>query len=321
MTRMRMRSLLKRAYYKFLPGKTGELNTTADFWNETVTALCSEYWFNFQTIRELITTRLTGSADVTWFTQQILERKTPFGRILAFGDGYGMAAEAIQTRRDTSELVYFNLAAGEGKRCEETLEKVAMDKPYRFVQADANQFVYDRLGMFDTIIDVGAFHHLKNFETAFPRINGILKKDALLYIDEFVGPSKYNYSQRVLDIINDWLQTLPDSLVANRKPVKKADFISLWERCPDPSEGIRSGDLDQALMDNFRLLSCDDVGGTLLQPFFLTSYLSPCRLNITNWHNSPEGKEWAATLVHREEELLKTMEITSDYRDYVFTRK
>jgi SAM-dependent methyltransferase len=312
---------LKKIHRKVFPGKFNKLNATADFWDERETALAPEYWWNIQTIRELVLKRITGSPDLSWFTKKILARKTPFGRVLTFGDGHGMAAEAFQRKKDTSEVISINLSAGEGKRFQETMESVAMDKPYRFVQANANTYEYEQLGMFDTIIDVGAFHHFEKFETLFPRINQVLKKDGLLYIDEFVGPSKYFFKNEIVEIINECLQTLPKSLIADRRLVKQADFIDLWKRCPDPSECVRSGDLDKALRDNFQLLECDDVGGTLLQPFFLTSYLSPCRLVIANWHHTPEGKESAAKLVQLEEELLKNGKISADYRYYIFTFK
>ena len=318
---MRIKPILKRMYRKVFPSKGNGLHATADFWDETETALALEYWWNIQTIRELIMKRITGSPELSWFTKKILEKKTPFGRVLTFGDGHGMAAEAFQRKRDTSEIVSINLSSGEGQRFEKTMETVAMDQPYRFVQADANTFAYKQLGLFDTIIDVGAFHHFEKFETAFPRINEVLKKDGLLYIDEFVGPSKYHFKKEIVAIINEWLQILPPSLIANRRQVKQSDFIDLWKSCPDPSECVRSGDLDKALKDNFQLLEGNDVGATLLQPFFLTSYLSPCRLNIANWHHTLEGKESAAKLVRQEEELMKNGEITSDYRYYVFTHK
>ncbi len=321
MAAMNAKNILKRAYRKFFPRKAGGLKATAGFWDTTETALAPEYWWNIRTIRDLVHTRLTGSPDLTWFTKQILERTAPFGRVLTFGDGYGMAGEAFQRRRDISEIVSVNLSAGEGKRFSETMERIAMDRPYRFVQADANTYDYGPLGRFDTIIDVGSFHHLEKFEAAFPRINEALEAAGRMYIDEFVGPTKYRFSARVVEIINEWLRRLPPNLVASSRRVTRGDFIDLWKKCPDPSECVRSGELDQALRDHFRLLSCEDVGGTLLQPFFLTSYLSPCRLNIANWHHAPEGKEWAARLVREEEELLKENEITSDYRYYIFTRR
>jgi SAM-dependent methyltransferase len=321
MTGMRMKPMLKRAYRRIFPRKDGDRQATAEFWDKTETALAPEYWANLQTIRSLVQERVTGSPDLAWFTKKVLERSTPFGRTLTFGDGHGMAAEAFQKRRDTSEIIAINVSAGEGKRFRATMELVAMDKPHRFVQADANTFAYQQLGLFDTIIDVGAFHHFEKFEIAFPRINEILKKDGRLYVDEFVGPTKYRFHKEVVAVINEWLRTLPASLIADRRPVTQADFIDLWKRGPDPSECVRSGDLDKALRDNFRLLECDEVGATLLQPFFLTSHLSPCRLNIANWHRAPEGREAAARLVKQEEDLLKKGVLTADYRYYVFTRK
>ncbi len=293
----------------------------AKFWDETETAASIKYWWNNKIIRKIIQKEITGDASLSWYTKKIQNRATPFGRVLCFGDGYGMAAEAFLTKRDTTEIVYLNISKGEGERFYHNMKELNIDIPYSFVKSDANSYDYASLGLFNTIIDVGAFHHFKNFEYIFPQLNNQLSRDGIMYVDEYVGLSEFGFEQSIIDIINEWLDSLPDQLIACRKPVNQKDFKKMWRRSDDPSECIRSGDLDQMLRDNFGLVEVISFGGTLLFPFFLTSYLKPRRLNINNWHQTEVGKSETGRLVQLEKKMIGTGKIPQNYLYYELKKK
>lgn len=315
------RGAVKNLFHRILNPEKSQLKRTAEFWDHHQTADSSEYWMNIKQVRRSILTRLTGSPDLSWYTQQINDREGTFGQVLAFGDGFGMIGEAYVLKKKVSGVINLNISSGEAQRFIKIMESVEMQVPYRNVMADGNCFDFSTLGLFDTIIDVGAFHHLEKFEQAFPRLNQVLKPDGLMYVDEYVGPSRFHFNQKVIDLINEQLEKLPDCLILNRKKVSTDDFIQLWQNGLDHSEGIRSGELDAALREHFKLLKYDYAGGTFLQPFFITSQLRPCRLNIPNWLQLPEGQSAAEYLVKMEDDLIQSQELTSDYGYYVFTHK
>lgn len=309
------KSVLKKTFFNFI-----NLKKTAQFWDQTDTAASSEYWWNNKIIRAFIQKEITKDPSMSWYTKKIQERQTPFGRILTFGDAHGMAAEAFLTKRDTTEIIYLNISKGEGINFKKKMEELGINIPCSFIHADANTFNYSSLGLLDTIIDVGAFHHLENFEYIFPQLNNQLQSDGIVYVDEYVGPSKWEFNQSVIEIINHWLKTLPDDLIACSKKVCQDDFKQLWKSIGDPSEGIRSGDIDCMLRKYFNLVEATSFGGTLLQPFFLTSHLKPCRLNIHNWRNTEIGKLESDRLVHIENKMINSGEIQKDYIYYVFKK-
>jgi len=299
-----------------------KLKRTAQFWDQTDTSVSREYWGNIKAIKKLIQRRITGDVSLSWYTKQIRERKTPFGRILAFGDGHGMAAEAFLTKRDTTEIIYVNISLGEGRRFKNKMEELNINIPCKFIQADANKFDFSSIGYFDTIIDVGAFHHFKNFNSIFQKLNNQLKPDGMGYVDEYVGPSKWEFSQVVIDAINELLVSLPPELVAYPvKEVCKKDFKRLWKRCGDPSEAIKSSVLDQAIRGHFKVVEATFFGGSLLMPFFLTSHLNPCRLHINNWHNTEIGISESERLVRFEQNLVTSGKLKEDYLYYTIKKK
>ena len=304
-----------------LKAKLGDLKKTAQFWDQTDTATSSEYWWNVKAIRGVIQKEITGDASRTWYTKTIQARPTPFGRILTFGDGNGPAFEAHLTRKDATEIVYVNISSGEGMRFKQRVADLGIDIPCHFIKADVNAFNFSSLDLFDTIIDIGAFHHFENFESIFPQLNDLLKPDGFMMVDEYVGPSKWEFDRYVIDIINQWLTSLPKELIACSEKVKQEDFLQLWKQSGDPSESIRSGDLDEMLRRYFTLIEATSFGGTLLQPFFLTSHMNPCRLNIDNWHNTEIGVSEAERLEHLEHKLIQSGEIQKDYLYYIFKKK
>ncbi len=316
---MTIKMFIKKVIKKIVPNLLGSLKKTAIVWDQTDTADSSEYWWNFPIIRDYILNYVTGDSKLSWYTKQIQDRKTPFGRVLAFGDGKGMAAEAHILRKDVSEVVYLNIAGGEGKRFKNLMKEHSC--PHKFVLADANTFDYKSLGKFDTIIDVGAFHHFEDFDRIFPMLNDCLADDGLMYIDEYVGPSKWVFTKPIIDIINEELNTLPQELVKNRQQVVQQEYIDLWISAQEPSEGVRSAELDSMLLKYFKLEQSNFFGGTLVQPFFYTSNLKPCRLNIPNWHKTDEGKHHLERLVKKEHELIKSGKIGADYKYYVLSKK
>lgn len=237
---------------------------TALAWSMHSTAKANNYWGNFQVVKEIYQKRVTGNPSLSWYTWKIKKRESPFGCVLAFGDGKGMAAEAALARNDTQEVVYFNISKGECLDFERLFSGHHFDFPFRYVVGDANRFDFTRLGTFDTIISVGAFHHLVNFEQIFPQLNRILKPGGLLYADEFIGPSRWRYEGEIIERVNQYINTLPEELVLSRKPVNGEEFHHLWKNGPDPSESIRSSELDQWLRKNFTVLETYSFNGTFL---------------------------------------------------------
>ncbi|MFW5955523.1 MAG: class I SAM-dependent methyltransferase, partial [Rhodothermales bacterium] len=66
-------------------------------------------------------------------------------------------------------------------------------------------------GPFDLVIAEGALHHLSNLSRLLPEITGILRPEGYLVLNDFVGPSRFQWTDRQLEIIDGLLLVLPDS--------------------------------------------------------------------------------------------------------------
>lgn len=294
---------------------------TALAWSIHSTAQASNYWGNFQVTKEIYQKRVTGNPSLSWYTWKIQERSSPFGRVLAFGDGKGMAAEAALVRDNTIEVIYFNISKGECQSFEQLFSGHRFEFPYRCVIGDANNFDFTQLGTFDTIISVGTFHHFKKFERIFPQLNQIMKPDGLLYADEFIGPSQWRYERKIIDLINQYLTLLPEKLLLSRKPIIPEEFYELWKNNPDPSESIRSAELNEWLRKSFNVLESYPFNGTFLYPFFLTAQFNPQRLNIPAWHDTEVGQNELKKMAFKEDEWIASGRLPSHFMYYTLGKK
>lgn len=310
---IRVKSLLKA----FVPKKI----RTALAWSIHSTAQASNYWGNFQDVREIYQKRVTGNPSLSWHTWKVRERPSPFGRVLAFGDGKGMAAEAALVRNNTIEVIYFNISKGECQSFERLFSDNHFEFPYRCVLGDANRFDFTQLGTFDTIISVGSFHHFEKFERIFPKLNQILKPDGLLYADEFIGPSQWRYEGQIIDLINQYLASLPEKLLLNRKPVISEEFYGIWKNGLDPSESIRSAELEEWLRKSFIVLEAYPFNGTFLYPFFLTAQFNPQRLNIPVWHDTDVGHNELRKMALQEDEWISSGQLLPHFMYFTLGKK
>ncbi len=314
-------TILPKKLKSFLRRLLPNLKQTASVWDQVETAKASEYWWNFAAVRAVNLKRITGDPGLSWYTWQIARRERPFGRVLAFGDGKGMAAEAALTKKDTSEVVYVNISHEECRRFDDLFSNNGIAVPRRCIVADANHYDYRQLGRFDTIISVGLFHHMNGFGSLFTQLNDVLDDSGMLYADEFTGPSQWRYEGRVVELVNGILGSLPDALVLDRGRVQGRDFHRLWKICGDPSESVRSGELHAALLDNFSVRETAHFGGSLLFPLFQTTYMTPRRLNVPNWHETAAGRTEIARLAAWEESLIESGEVPPHFRYYMLGKK
>ncbi|MFP5246286.1 MAG: class I SAM-dependent methyltransferase, partial [Thermoanaerobaculia bacterium] len=140
---------------------------------------------------------------------------------------------------------------------------------------------------YDLVIFHQSLHHVGKLEKLLRQVLLSLVPGGLLYIDEFVGPSRHEWTP--LDIA-------PHQAVWQLVPrnVRYVSELPLPINHEDPSEGIRSGEINEQLAVGFKTLAERDYGGTLLATFF----------PAIHWPAAPP--ELVPMLIESERALLKT---------------
>jgi SAM-dependent methyltransferase len=113
-----------------------------------------------------------------------------------------------------------------------------------------------------------SLHHVQNLEGTLGAVERALKPGGILVVNEFVGPSQFQFTDVQLAMADAVLAVLPDRWrmdVTTGKP--KTRYVrqprSHWN-VVDPSEAIRSDEIIAELEARFEVLVRRDYGGTIL---------------------------------------------------------
>jgi SAM-dependent methyltransferase len=126
----------------------------------------------------------------------------------------------------------------------------------------------------DLVIARDALHHIAGLEELCEGLREALEPGGLVYCDEFIGPARFQWTDRQLAVVNRLLERLPDQLArdlvdndgSRRRNVGRPDVEALI--AADPSEAIRSNEIPDILSTYFESLERRPYGGALFHQFF-----------------------------------------------------
>ncbi|MBC7289149.1 MAG: class I SAM-dependent methyltransferase [Armatimonadetes bacterium] len=192
-----------------------ELRRTAEFWgDEHRAALCQGggvRWDRLERVQRRVNEKISGAPDVDWIDYvkaTYLSGRAPVERCLSLCCWQGELERELARRGVFRWCVAYDisepaLARAREKAAEEGINNV------EFVCQDVNTMVLAEKE-FDLIVAKGALHHIANLEGALEQINRGLKDDGILVALEYVGPNRFNYPPRQLEIATCALRLLPE---------------------------------------------------------------------------------------------------------------
>jgi SAM-dependent methyltransferase len=138
----------------------------------------------------------------------------------------------------------------------------------------ANLETWRPSGRFDLLIARDVLHHIARLEELCDSLAKLLTPGALLYVDEFVGPKRFQWTDKQLEVIGRLLDRLSSALVEDlvlgdgtlrRRAIRPTieDMIA-----GDPSESVRSDEIPAILAERFELLELRPYGGAIFHQLF-----------------------------------------------------
>jgi len=150
-------------------------------------------------------------------------------------------------------------------------EKLAMERGITNVEysvRDCNTVQLDE-GVYDLILAVGTIHHIEKLDSLFNQINGGLTSPGIFVMREYVGPSRFQFTEKQVSLINEILSILPEKYKRTNKGFLKNIFTAPDPEDVikvDPSEAICSQDILRVLHDHLNVIKLNHTGGTILHP-------------------------------------------------------
>jgi SAM-dependent methyltransferase len=236
----------------------------AEYWDREATAPVtppSHSWMAHPEVRHYIN-RSIGGENATWPLDWFQARYPgeTFSRALSIGCGSG-ALERDLVRRGIVQFVEAfdaSPASVELARAQAAAEGFAGLIEYSV--ADFNVATLAP-SSFDLICFHQSLHHVQALEHLLFQVRRALRPGGMLYLDEFVGPSRTFWDENTLRWYRAMYHLLP-------RDVRYFDDFAMPIQEEDPSEAIRSSDILSRLVIGFAVEEFRGYGGNLLAMLF-----------------------------------------------------
>jgi SAM-dependent methyltransferase len=235
------------------------LTTAASFWDrQHATDYSHVNWMFHPAVREYINGSLGGQWPIQWFEQRFPRRR--FARALSIGCGPG-AFERDVIRRDLCGTIDGLDASIQSLA---TATAAAREAPYagriRYFAADFNRLSLPR-ETYDIVFFQQSLHHVAKLERVLSAVARALKPGGLVYLDEYIGPSRHEWTDELVREIREFHSQLDPR-------IRTRDWLPYPVENADPSEAIRSGEIVEQLGVGFQTLHFRGYGGNLLAPLY-----------------------------------------------------
>lgn len=270
-------------------------------------------WSRLPAIGRMINRHVTGceGRDVfEWFFQQVArEQPLPLKRALVLASGQGSMERSLVARGWVEEVVALDISPRIVAVAQENARQENISTIHYRV-GDMNDL--DVEGPFDIVLGVSALHHCENLESLFDVIKKVLVPGGWFFLDDYVGPNRFQWFDAQVLRINRLLQMLPDRLVRDANGMLRRGFHRTTAEevaAYDPSEAVRSADILPLLRRNMAVKECHSYGGDVLQ-LTLATVAQNFDAEISG---DPEGATYLDLLIAASDHLRATGRSHDDF--------
>lgn len=225
----------------------------SEFWDREVVERKHNEWMALLPVRLHINELIGGGEPkwpIDWFESWLQGRK--FERALSIGCGAGALERDLISRDLCERIDAFDASVGSLRIARET----ASSDRIRYYAADFNRCVLPRK-TYDIVFFHQSAHHVSRLEYLFTQVLLALKSGGLVYLDEYVGPSRFEWSAERLAPQQAFYAALP-------REIRMSHELPLPIQIDDPSEAVRSSAIEPVLRIGFDVVAQRPYGGTLL---------------------------------------------------------
>ncbi|WP_197279705.1 class I SAM-dependent methyltransferase [Bosea sp. AAP35] len=253
---------------------TSSIQTAAAYWNErSLTPLPPRVrWWQSPIVVRHINRLLTGTPALGAHTgfHELIQRKRPgsvFRKAVSVGCGTGVKEAGLVAAGIVAEFHLYEISAERIRQGRQQAEAKGLANRMLFHEADAFAQCLDV--DFDLVYWNNSLHHMPDVNLALDWSRGRLQEGGLFAMDDFVGPSRFQWSERSLRYATDFRNALPPEYL--RHPTDPQRALSREVRRPsveklmaiDPSEAADSDRILAALQRVFPEAETCMTGGVI----------------------------------------------------------
>jgi SAM-dependent methyltransferase len=302
--RASLTSLARR--WSALRAARAEASAAREFWDAGAPGEPEDrYWGSQPLVRRAINRRVTGDPNrwpMEWFAQKYVPAPLPRGLSVGCGTGLLERDVFIKGVCERVEGVDFSPEAiAEAQRGAEEAG-LARRLDYRVEDINAIRLPRER---YDIVFFHGSLHHVRNVEGVLEAVRASLAPGGLLFLDEYMGPSRSEWNDAEWGFARSAFDALPEEL-------KNRDELAIPLPMDDPSESIRSSAILPTVRRLFEVLEDRPYGGNVLW------FIFPC-LDVARLREDKTGA--LSRLIALEDHLLERGWVESYFRVIVARNK
>ena len=233
-----------------------------NFWDRESSAPTHTSWMEHPRVRDYILRSISGTEEGLWpvdfFLRRIGSRR--FGRGLSIGCGTGPFERDVIRKNLVDRVDAFDGSTNSLRIARDLARKEGMLDRIHYFAADFNEPFLPR-ATYDIVFIHQALHHVAKLEKLLRRVLLSLKRGGVLYLDEYIGPSRTDWSDDRIAPQRAYFDKLPAD-------AKRSATLPLPIQEDDPSEAIRSAEILEQLRIGFDVREFRGYGGNLLSVLY-----------------------------------------------------
>ena len=269
------------------------------------------HWTHLPAVKARIAEMVSGDAGIhplDWFFRQVAaERPLPLPRILVLACGAGHVERQAMSLGWAASAVAIDFSSQVLARAQAQAEGLAIE----YHHADMNRLPMGQApflpGTFDAVLGVAGVHHGSDLERLYADVAALLVPGGWFFLDEYVGPDRFQWpdaQQRHLNALLDLLpprlrMTADGRLKGNARRPSVQEVIAV-----DASEAVRSSELLPLLPGHFEVQAVRPYGGSMLH-----LVLGNIAQNFAPAAEAP----YLDALMEAEDELIRAGQIGHDF--------
>lgn len=248
----------------------------SEYWDREVVEPRHVPWMGVEAVRVYFNRRIGGDEllwPLEWF-EKWLQGRT-FDRALSIGCGPGVLDRQLIQRGDARSVDAFDGSMTSLHIARKEAEAAGIADRIHYFAADFNRIVFPH-SRYDLIVFHQSAHHVANLEGLFRTLIGAIKPGGIVYMDEYVGPSRWEWAihrRRLLNRPQKLFATVPP-------PLRLVERLYPQIEMDDPTEAIRSSEIEPQLRVGFDIVVRRPYGGGILSVVLPNTRASQIEKNL-----------------------------------------